>query len=65
MKLTETTETLVRQTHDPHVMQRDGVTFSSPAHHASSVQIDFTRWMDMGLPEKILLTITPMRDRRS
>lgn len=52
--LTEKTEILEMQ--DPKL---DGVTFSSTHHKASTVTIDFVRWLDMGRPAKIVVTITP------
>lgn len=57
MALTEKTEVLDLDTVDP----RDGVKFSSTHFHASTVTIDYVRWIDMGRPAKIAVTITPAK----
>lgn len=37
--------------------QRDGVTFSSTAYLASTITLNFVRWVDMGSPRQIVATI--------
>jgi len=61
--LTEITETLDRQVSTPDRPATEGVRFSSPRFKASTVVIDFTRWVDMGYPNQIVLTIT-LPDRK-
>ncbi len=55
--LTEKTEILeVTEAHHSR-----GVTFSAATFKASTVTVDFTRWIDMGKPARIVVTITPAR----
>lgn len=58
MKLTERTEILTREVSTPDRPAIEGVRFSSTAYKASTVIIDFTRWVDMGYPNKISVNIT-------
>ncbi len=55
--LTEKTEILeVTEAHHSR-----GVTLSAATFKASTVTIDFARWLEMGRPPKIVVTITPAR----
>lgn len=56
-RLTDKTEVLTLSVIDTH----EGVTFSSTGYLASTVVIDFVRWVDMGQPGKIVVTITPAK----
>ena len=58
MKLTERTEVLTRQVSTPDRPATEGVKFSAPTFKASTVIIDFTRWVDMGYPNQIVVTIS-------
>lgn len=58
-------EVLERELSTPEKPARDGVTFSSTNHKASTVTIDFARWADMGYPNQIRTVIEPVsRERR-
>lgn len=56
-RLTDKTEVLNLSVIDT----RKGVTFSSTGYLASTVVVDFVRWVDMGQPGKIVVTITPAK----
>lgn len=40
---------------------KTGVKFGSTSYKSSQVTIDFVRWLDMGRPWQIVVTITPAR----
>ncbi len=53
--LTDKTEILeVQETY-----HAEGVTYSSASQGASTVTIPYSRWLDMGRPRRIVVTITP------
>lgn len=58
MKLVSTSETLNREVAVPSDLPRKGVTFSSTSSQSSSVTIDFTRWVDMGYPNQLVVRIS-------
>lgn len=61
MILTSQEEILDRVVSDPDRPAHQGVRFSSSGFKASTVMIDFTRWVDMGYPNQIKVTIQPAR----
>ncbi len=52
------TEILPREVSVPDQPHKE-VTFSSKAFGASTVTIDFTRWVDMGYPNQVVVTVSP------
>lgn len=56
-------EVLERELSTPDRPARDGVTFSSTSYKASTVTIDFTRWVDMNYPNQIRLVVEPVPRR--
>lgn len=62
MRLTESTEELTREVSMPD-RTHEGVKFSSPTHGSSTVTLNFTRWVDMGYPNKVIVTVIPQPTR--
>jgi len=58
MRLAKSTEELTREVATPD-QPHQGVKFSSTAHGSTEVIMDFTRWVDMRYPNKIIVEITP------
>lgn len=56
MKLMSISETLTREVAMPDQAHK-GVTFSSPSFKASTITLDFARWVDMGYPNQIVVTV--------
>lgn len=59
MRLASTTEELTREVSTPDQSYK-GVKFSSLAHGSTEVTLSFTRWVDMGYPNKVRVDITPV-----
>ncbi len=57
MRLASTSEILTREVSVPDQAHK-GVTFSSKSFKSSTVTIDFTRWVDMGYPNQLVVRIS-------